>query len=228
MEPIVVIAFVLVTIVLLKFIFKIDFNESKQLKEDKELEKLTDKLPENVEIAKEMLQMLGNEKVKIEESKNSETSLYIAATNKILIADMKNNYARIQTIAHECLHSVQDRRLLMFNFIFSNIMIIYWLIASILTIANILKNTTITIFILLLMAIIKLAVRGVLELDAIIKAKFLSEKYIKAKKILTEEETERILKKYDKINKIAVPFTIVYILLGSLIGILTYSIFIYI
>jgi len=118
---IIVIAILLVTIVLLKYIFKIDIKKVEPLKEDKELEKLTDKFPENVEIAKEMLKMLGNEKVKVEETKSTETSLYIAVTDKISIADMKNNYARIQTIAHECMHSVQDRRLLLFNFIFSNI-----------------------------------------------------------------------------------------------------------
>ena len=65
-----------------------------------------------------MLKMLDNKNVKIEEAKDTGTSLYIAVTNKISIADMKNNYARIQTIAHECIHSCQDRRLLLFNFIF--------------------------------------------------------------------------------------------------------------
>lgn len=33
--------------------------------------------------------MLDNKNVKIEEGKSTETSLYIAITNKILIADMK-------------------------------------------------------------------------------------------------------------------------------------------
>ena len=37
----------------------------------------------------------------ISKAKDTETSLYIAITNKISIADMKNNYARLQTIAHE-------------------------------------------------------------------------------------------------------------------------------
>ena len=102
MVEIIYIVLLILTIVLFKFVFKINLNKAKYLRQNKEAEKITDKFPENIEVAKEMLQMLGNEGVKIEEAKNTETSLYIAITNKISIADMKNNYARIQTIAHEC------------------------------------------------------------------------------------------------------------------------------
>ena len=224
MEAIVVIALMLVSIVMFKYIFKIDFKKIDPLKENEELESLTDKFPENVQIAKEMLDMLGNNKVKIEEAKNTQTSLYIAVTDKISIADMKNNYARIQTIAHECLHSVQDRRLLLFNFIFSNIIIIYWLTISILTITKIIQNTFIPIFVLLLLITIRFAVRGFLETDAMTKSKYLAEKYIKSKNIITEKETEQLLEKYDEINKLGVPFTIVRILVGSFVGILMYTV----
>ena len=154
MEPIVVIALIFVSIVLFKYVFKIDIKKAEPLKENKELQKYTDKFPENVQIAKEMLQMLGNDKVKIEEAKDTQTSLYIAVTDKISIADMKDNYARIQTIAHECLHSVQDRRLLLFNFIISNINILYLLAISILTVTKVVQNTTTHIFILTMLTII--------------------------------------------------------------------------
>lgn len=224
MEAIVVVALMLVSIVLFKFIFKIDFKKIEPLKENKELEELTDKFPENVQVAKEMLEMLGNSKIKIEEAKNTQTSLYIAVTDKISIADMKNNYARIQTIAHECLHSVQDRRLLLFNFIFSNIIILYWLTIAILTITKVIQNTFIPMFVLLLLTTIKFAVRGFLEIDAMTKSRYLAEKYIKSKNIITEKETEQLLERYDEINKLGVPFTIVHILVGSFAGILMYAI----
>lgn len=224
MEAIVVVALMLVSIVIFKFIFKIDFKKIEPLKENKELEELTDKFPENVQVAKEMLEMLGNSKVKIEEAKNTQTSLYIAVTDKISIADMKNNYARIQTIAHECLHSVQDRRLLLFNFIFSNIIILYWVIIAILTITKVIQNTFIPMFVLLLLTTIKFAVRGFLEIDAMTKSRYLAEKYIKSKNIITEKETEQLLERYDEINKLGVPFTIVHILVGSFAGILMYAI----
>ena len=197
MEPMFILAIVLVSIVLLKIIFKLDIKKAETLTENKELEKLTDKFPENVEVAKEMLKMLKNEKVKIEEAKNTQTSLYIVVTDKILIADMKNNYGRLQTIAHECLHSVQDRRLLLFNFIFSNILILYWLIICILTIANVITNISMPIFALLLMATIKLIVRGFLETDAMTKSKYLAKEYIESKNILTKEETNSLLEKYE-------------------------------
>ena len=35
------------------------------------------------------------------------------------IANINKTCTRIQTIAHECVHSIQNRKLLMFNFIFS-------------------------------------------------------------------------------------------------------------
>lgn len=224
MEPIIVIALILSTVVLLKTIFKIDLKKAEHLKENNELEKLTDKFPENVDIAKEMLSMLGNEKVKIEEAKNTQTSLYIAITDKISIADMKNNYARIQTIAHECLHSVQDRRLLLFNFIFSNINILYWLAITILTITNNIKNTFVPTFVLLLFATIKFVVRGFLEIDAMTKSRYLAEKYIKRKNIISNKQADELLIKYDEINKIGVPFITVKILTESLLGILIYAI----
>ena len=221
---IIVIAILLVTIVLLKYIFKIDIKKVEPLKEDKELEKLTDRFPENVQIAEEMLKMLGNEKVKIEEAKNTGTSLYIAVTDKISIADMKNNYARIQTIAHECMHSVQDRRLLLFNFIFSNINIIYLVAAIILTATKVIENTILQVFILTLFAFIRFAVRGLLEIDAMTKSKYLAKEYIESKKILNKEQITSIIAKYEEINKIGIPFIIAQLLTSSILGILVYAI----
>lgn len=224
MESIVVIALILFMIILFKIVFKIDLKKVEPLKENKELQKLTDKFPENVQIAKEILKMLGNETVKIKEAKNTQTSLYIAATDTISIADMKENYARIQTIAHECMHSVQDRRLLLFNFIFSNINILYLLTIIVLTIIGVIQNTALQIIILTMLAIIKFAVRGFLEIDAMTKSKYTAKEYMESKNILTKEEITKIIEKYDKINKLGIPFTVVHILTSSLLGILIYAI----
>ena len=71
MENIIYIVLLVLTIVIFKIIFKIDFKRAKSLQENKELEKITNKFPENVEVAKEMLEMLGNEGVKIEEAKDT-------------------------------------------------------------------------------------------------------------------------------------------------------------
>lgn len=198
----------ILTIFLFKIIFKINFKKAKELENNETMKKITDKFPENIEIAREMLEMLENKEVTIEQAKDTKTSLYIAVTNKISIADLKDNYGRIQTIAHECMHSVQDRILLMFNFIFSNISILYFIIITILSICNVVKNNMLQIFILLLFAFIQFAVRAYLEIDAMTKSKYLAKEYMDKKKLCTKQETEELIKEYDKINKIGIPFIV--------------------
>lgn len=224
MENILVIIILTTIMIILKLILKINFKKAKKLNDNKELEKITDKFPENINIAQEMLEMVGNKKVQIEQAKNTNTSLYIVATNKILIADLKNNYARIQTIAHECLHSIQDKTLLMFNFIFSNITILYWIMILILTLCGIIKNTMLQISILIVLAQIKLLVRGYLETDAMIKSKYLAEKYIDKKELISSQEKEKLLNQYQEINNQGIPFTLWYILLNSTLVIIIYAI----
>lgn len=224
MENIIFIILLVTTIILFKLIFKINFKKAKELQQNKELEKITDKFPENIEVAKEMLDMLNNKGVKIEEAKDTSTSLYIAVTNKISIADMKNNYARLQTIAHECLHACQDRTLLLFNFIFSNINIIYFLVISILTIFKVINNQMLQIAILMLFALIKFSVRSFLEIDAMTRAKFLAKEYMEKKNLCTNKEKELLLNEYDKINKVGIPFVVDNLLTNGLITVLIYTI----
>lgn len=224
MEIIYFLILIILAIILFKIIFKINIKKMKEKKENKELEEITDKFPQNVEVAKTMLEMLDNNSVKIEETKNTETSLYIAVTNKISIADMKKNYARIQTIAHECIHSCQDRRLLLFNFIFSNINIIYFIIISILTILKVISNQNLQIEILMLFTLIEFSVRSFLEIDAMTKAKYLAKEYMEKIKLCTEEEKNKLLKEYGNINKIGIPFVIDNLLTTALVRVLIYCI----
>lgn len=224
MENVIYIILLSLTIILFKFVFKINFKKAKALQENKELEKITDKFPENIEVAKEMLDMLGNNGVKIEEAKDTGTSLYIAITNKISIADMKNNYARLQTIAHECLHSCQDRTMLLFNFIFSNINIIYFFVISMLTIFKVINNQMLQIAILMLFTLIQFSVRSFLEIDGMTRAKFLAKEYMEKKNLCTNNEKELVLNEYDKINKIGIPFVVDNLLTSGLIRVLIYTI----
>ena len=222
MESIIYSIILVLAVIAFKIIFKINLKKAKSLQENKEAEEITDKFSDNIEVAKEMLDMLNNKDVKIEEKKNTNTSLYIAITNKILIADMKNNYARLQTIAHECLHSCQDRTLLLFNFIFSNINMIYFFVITILTIFKVVDNQMFQISILMLFTLIQFAVRGFLEIDAMTRAKYLVKEYMDKKKICTEEEKEVLLNEYDKINKVGIPFVVDNLLTTGLIRILIY------
>ena len=224
MESAIYIILLVITIVLFWVIFKINLKKAKEFEENKELEKITNKFPDNVEVAKEMLEMLGNKGVKIEEAKDTGTSLYIAVTNKISIADMKNNYARIQTIAHECLHSCQDRTLLLFNFIFSNINIIYFIVISLLTVFKVIHNQMLQVAILMLFMLIQFAVRSFLEIDAMTRSRFFAKEYIEKKNLISKEEQEKLLEQYKEINKMGIPFTIWNLLMNGLIRVITYTI----
>lgn len=224
MDKIICIIICFFTIILFKIIFKANYKKAKELEENKKLQKITDKFPENIEIAKEMLEILDNKDVKIEEAKNTKTSLYIAVTNKISIADLKDNYGRIQTIAHECIHSVQDRTLLMFNFIFSNIVIFYYIVVLALTIFNVFTNVILQAFILLLICFIQFAVRAYLEIDAMTKSKYLAKEYIEKKNLCTKEELDLLITEYDKINKIGILFMLYYLMTNGLIKIIVYII----
>ena len=135
---------------------------------------------------------------------------------------MKNNYARIQTIAHECLHSCQDRTLLLFNFIFSNINMIYFLVISILTLFKVINNQMLQTAILMLFTLIQFSVRSFLEIDAMTRAKFLAKEYMEKKKICSNQEIDKLLEQYDKINKIGIPFVIDNLLNSVLIKVVIY------
>jgi len=193
--------FLIIILLILKLIFKINFKELKKLETNKSLNEITNKLQENIEICKDILKKLKNENVKIEENNESKTSLYIAVTNKIIIANLKDSYSRIQTIAHECVHSIQNRNLLLFNFIFSNIYLMYYTITIILTICGIFKNSLLQICIILILSFIYYIIRSFLETDAMNKAEFISKEYIEESGICTKEEQEGLIKAYSNINE---------------------------
>ena len=207
MEFIVLLIIVIVVYLILRFIFDFNVKKIKELGEDKELDKLTQKYPENVEICKWYLKKLKNENVKIEEDNNSNATLYLVMSNKIFIANLKESYTRIQTIAHECLHSIQSKKLLWFNFIFSNIYLVYFGVICILALLKILpmKMTFLSIFIVF--SLVYYAVRTYLENDAMIKARFLAKEYMQEKAISTREEIDKIVNKYDELNDIGIRCT---------------------
>lgn len=207
MEFIVLLIIVIIMYFILRFIFDFNMKKIKEIGEDKELDKLTQKYPENIEICKTYLKKLNNENVKIEEDKNSNATLYLVMSNKIFIANLKESYTRIQTIAHECLHSIQSKKLLWFNFIFSNIYLVYFFIICILAIFKILPYKMLFLSILIIFGFVFYAVRTYLENDAMIKARFLAKEYMQEKGISTQEEIDRIVNKYDELNDIGIKCT---------------------
>ena len=224
------IAIVLVfMLIFIKTIYKINIKELKKIGEENQaLDEIVKKYPSNVEICREILKKLDNEDVTIQEEKDNESCLYIAVTNKIIIANMRESFTRIQTIAHECLHSIQDKTILMFNFIFSNIYIIYFYIIAILGIFRVIKNPMLFFLTYILLGYIYYFVRSYLEMDAMTKAKFLAKEYMEESNISRKEEINKIVQEYDKLNKIGIKtvnfklftYTIVRtIILGIIFGI---------
>lgn len=204
MEYIVLIVITLIFLIILKIIFEVNIKRIKKLAENKELDEIAAKFPNNIELCKKYLKKLNNENVKIEESKDANNCLYIAITNKIIIANLKNNFSRIQTIAHECLHSIQDRKVLIFNFIFSNINLLYFVIISILGILRLLPNKMLFVSIYILMGLVYYMVRSYLENDAMIKAKYLAKEYMEEECVVSKNEICNLIDGFENINNIGI------------------------
>ena len=117
---------------------------------------------------------------------------------------MRESFTRIQTIAHECLHSVQDRRILLFNFIYSIFYLLYFYVIAILAIFKILPQKNLFITIYLILSYIYYFVRSYLENEAMIKARFLAKEYMEEAEISNKKEIEKIVNEYDKLNKIGI------------------------
>ena len=196
----IIIAIAFVAIIVINSMMKINIKELEKIALDEELNIITEKYPENIEICKTLLNKLENTTTKIEEDLNSEATLYIAIRDKISVGNTHKSFTRIQTMAHECLHSIQNRKMLIFNFIFSNIYLIYFISICVLTIIKKLSNEMIFLNILLILSFIYYVIRIFLENDAMIKAEFLAKEYMEEQKISSKEDIEKVCKGFRKIN----------------------------
>lgn len=222
MEFLILLIIVIIGYLVLRFMFDVNAKKIKQIGENKELDELTEKYPENVEICKYYLKKLNNENVKIEEDKNSNATLYLVMSNKIFIANLKNSYTRIQTIAHECLHSIQSKKLLWFNFMFSNIYLVYFFIICILAVFKVLQYKMMFLSILIILGFIFYSVRTYLENDAMIKARFLAKDYMQQEGISNQEEIDKIIGKYDELNDAGIKYTNFQLLSSVLLKIIIF------
>lgn len=225
MEYVLIICISIITLIILKFAWNIKIKDPKRLKElgyDKKLNEITNKLPENKKVCEEILKILGKEDVKIEESQTNQASLYMVLSNSIIIANIKNTFTRIQTIAHECLHSVQNKRTLVFNFVFSNIYIIYFITIIILTILKLNTYKMLCLFVLVILGFIQYAVRSYLEMDAMTKAKPLAKEYFEQDGSLNPIDQINILNNYEIINNIGIKLSNYNLILNQVVKIIIY------
>lgn len=197
----VIIIIAIIAIVIIYFFMGMNVKELNKVANNSKLNKIADKYPENKEICKSILKMLGNDTTKIEENVESDTTLYIAIQDKILVGNTHGSFTRIQTIAHECLHSIQDRKILIFNFIYSNIYFLYWIIICGLVIFKKLSNEMIYANILLILSFIYYAVRVFLENDAMIKAEFIAKEYMEKQPKAIEQEINEVVNGFKQLNR---------------------------
>lgn len=226
MEYVTIIIISLITLILIKIGLNIHIKDVKKIKEigyDKELNKIADKFPNNKEICEEILKKLNNNHVKIEESDETKTSLYIVASNKIVIANIKDTFTRIQTIAHECLHSIQSKKILMFNFICSSIFLLYFIVAIFLILFNT-SNSLIYILVFIFSFFIIYIVRSYLETEAMSKAPFVAKEYMNEYKTknkeISDEDIDILVENFERLNKIGIPITNFYIILTNIVKVI--------
>lgn len=210
--------------IILGILFEYNIKEIKKLGKNKELDEISKKYPSNIELCKTYLKKLNNENVIIEENKDNESSLYIAISNKISIANISNTFTRIQTIAHECLHSIQDRKVLLFNFIFSNIYLLYFFTICILAIFKILPCKMLFLTIFIILSLVYCMIRMYLENDAMIKARYLAKEYLEEVKISDDREIKKLVAGFDNINKIGMKALHYSFVLNVFVKILIYSV----
>jgi len=171
---------------------KINIKELEKIALDSELNEIAKNYPKNTEICKTILKNLGNETTKIEEDTNSEATLYLVTSDKISIGNTHESFTRIQTMAHECLHSIQDKKMLMFNFVYSNIYLLYFLVVCVLVVIKKLPNEMLFSNILLILSFIQYVIRIFLENDAMIKAEYVAKEYMKEQDISPDEEINKV------------------------------------
>lgn len=214
-----------VTLILLKIFLNINFKEIKKLevRSSEELEELSKKFPTDEKICKDILNKLDNKDIKIEIEPEYNSCLYTVFNNTITIGKFQQNYIKLQTLAHECIHACQTKRMLWSNFIFSNIYLIYFVVILILAFFNKLPYTNIYTIVLIFLSIIQYIIRFSLENEAMIKAKFIAKEYIEENEILNIDEENKLLEEYDKINDIGIPFMNYYLISMNIVKIMLFS-----
>jgi hypothetical protein len=215
-----IILIIIITQITLKIVLKTNKKEIMKIVENERLNDRTQELPDNVVICKEILKKLNNEKVKVEEEEKT-NCFYFIATDKIILNKDKKFFTRIQTIAHECVHSIQNKNVLWFNYIFTNLLNLFWLVITILTVVGVIKNYILFVSIMLILAMVFYVIRSYLEIEAMTKAKYIAKEYLEEHNV---KETKEITEEYEKINNIGIKYTCYKLISSKLYLIILYII----
>lgn len=141
-----------------------------------------------------------------------------------MIGNTHNSFTRIQTMAHEALHSIQDRKLLLFNFIYSNIYLLYFIVISVLVILKKIPNTLLFTNILLILSFIYYVIRVYLENDAMIKAEYVAKEYMEEENISTKEELNKVVEGFKMLNKDCIKGTNLSLFINILLKVIIFNV----
>lgn len=218
MDGLVILILIIIVIIMLRIVLKINKNKIIEIAQNDKLNKIVQNLPDNVDVCKNILKKLKNEDVKIEEEEKT-NCYYFIATDKIILNKDKKYFTRIQTIAHECIHSIQDKNVLWFNYIFANLLNLFWLIITILTIVGVITNYILFTGIMLIFTIVFYVIRSYLEIEAMIKAKYIAKDYLEEQHV---QEVNEIVEEYEKLNNIGIKYTCYSLIKAKLILLFIY------
>ncbi len=182
--------------------------------ESKEAKKITDRLPSNDTIAKEILNNIGNTKTKVVLDKDIKNSYYVYLRDTIYISNKEknNNFHRCCLVAHECVHSIQSKVIQKINFCLSNIELALFVLIAI--ISFFIKLNAIMYF-YFAFCIVSIIPRLYLELDAIRGSIRLSRAYLEKK--LKKQECEKMIDIYTTQIRILLPFSFLSLFFGKII-----------
>lgn len=179
---------------------------------------VSNKLDNSETICKQMLELLKNKTTKVILDNDIKNSYYVFLNDTIYLSNKeknRTNYRRICTVAHECIHSKQNKIMQIINFVFSNIELISFIMGIILILLK--TKIDLIVYYYLCITIVSVIPRLILEIDAVIKSLILTKEYLKT--IFKTEETENITNLYRIQIIVMSPLFILALILGRIIRI---------
>ncbi|MCX8075157.1 MAG: hypothetical protein N2749_06185 [Clostridia bacterium] len=178
------------------------------------IKKIIDKLPDNITITKEMLTMLGNSTTNVIIDNDFKNSYYVFMNDKIYLSNKENNkYTRVCLIAHECVHSIQNKILQWFNFILSNLELLAFFLCAVLIFFD--KSKNISFLVYTCIWAISVLVRSILEIHAVYKSIYLSKKYLDIK--ISKNDAKDITNVYSYQAKVLFPLFFISLFYAKMI-----------
>lgn len=175
-----------------------------------------------VEICKDILKIIDNERVNVEIDENCKNSLYVFLNNTIYISNKTNNKknvdeqnkSKVLVIAHECAHSIQSKLLQIVNFILANLEMILFAAVIIARVFffkyNVLLNTY------LVVSLLSITVRWYLEMNATINSVKIASSYMLQNGV-AKEQIKELIKYYKKELLKTLPIFLIWLFIFRII-----------